>query len=348
MVGSMSANFYGSDAAAVQNYLLSIIQTKMNQDLVLSGAVESTLFLGNRTTYAAAGHPSPTGVSGTTEGSQASRMSSSAVILTSSVAAAAALLILLGALLLASRKSRRSRSPEGKVNIISEVEDLELVETKSSIHSSDFVDEESQLPVQADQPQSVPFVLSEEAIKPATSQDQLAADGTVASNGDSAATVVSDDSNSGESDVCIGENMDASSNLEDKTLLPPKPPQGPSKQPPPVQQTLAKPRRRKRKKKKKLGNPAILPRTNSRENMNTMETITEVSGDCEVSREDEDSDSEYSYGSYETDESVSRSRDPSPARSDGCGVASRDASPVRSERGGAGAEIVEGLPQAFL
>ena len=356
----MSANFIGDNStlAAVQQFLLDVIETQMNQDLVLTGAVESTFFIGEQpavvvtppptrapstliptpstliptpsTAQPTTLQPSPIPVlpapAPVTDPLSPTNSSNSTAMLASSLSAAAAIIVLAFAVLLGTRRKRRSDSSR-KISIISEVDELEHVETGSSHHSSEYHDgDESKSPLPSPN-NSAPLTLPELLADTLADADRsVMTDGTVASGeavtilsagevtvtsgGDT--TVVS--GSSGDSDKAIGENMDVHGG-DDKTLeLPPKPPQGPSKQPPPVQQTLAKRRRKKKRKKKK--NPAMIPHVSSRENIKAMETITE--DNCEEADEgsdDEDcSDSEYSY---ETDESGSRSRDPSPIRSDG-------------------------------
>ena len=109
--------------------------------------------------------------------------------------------------------------------------------------------------------------------------------------------------------------------------LPPKHPTGPSSKallvPLVVAAKLPKSLRRRKKKKKKM---ATIIRSNSRENIKEMETITEVeeetSGDNNDIHDESDDDEEGSWCS--TSDSDPGSRDPSPARS------SRDPSPARS------------------
>jgi hypothetical protein len=336
MIGSMTAKFLGDSSAsgttAVKNYLLGVIQTQMNDNLVLSGAVEKAMFLGNRShlkapTQLAKGPALPqesTPIVSTTESTSAAP---STVIIASSLStvAAAVVILVLFALFLSSRRNNRSNATR-KVGNISEVDELEHVETGSSQHSSDYIDDDSRASLPSpinNVPLTLPELLADTLADRSMQTDGTVGSGeaatvlsggemTVASCGD--VTIVS--ASSDVSDKAIGENMEAYGNSmsDDKALeLPPKPPQGPSKQPPPVQQTLAK--RRRRRKKKKVKNPAI-PRVGSRENINAMETISEAHGEgAENDSDDEDcSDSEYSY---ETDESGSRSRDPSPCRGDG-------------------------------
>jgi hypothetical protein len=234
------------------------------------------------------------------------------------------------AIFVSTRRSKRSYS-ERKISIISEVDELEHVETGSSRHSTESQGDESKSPLPSptnnhpniNPPLTLPELLADTL---ADADRSVLTDGTIGSGeavtvlsggevtvlSGGEATVVS--GSSGDSDKAVGENMDAQSmSTDDKALeLPPKPPQGPSKQPPPAQ-TLAKRRRKKKKKKKK--NQAMIPHVSSRENIKAMETISEDNGEVDDESDDEDcSDSEYSY---ETDESGSRSRDPSPIRSDG-------------------------------
>lgn len=111
-------------------------------------------------------------------------------------------------------------------------------------------------------------------------------------------------------------------------ILPPKPPTGPSAKkltvPPVAGGSKPLKQRRRRKKKKK----ATMVRSNSRENINEMETITEGEEDASNDKDDEDG-SEYSWCSTSDSDPGSNpgSRDPSPARS-------REASPARSTGSG--------------
>ena len=114
--------------------------------------------------------------------------------------------------------------------------------------------------------------------------------------------------------------------------LPPKHPTGPSSKillvPMVGAAKLPKSQRRRKKKKRKKTVATKIVRSNSRENISEMETITEgeeeTSGDNNDLRED-GSDEEEDEGSWcSTSDSDPGSRDPSPARS------SRDPSPARS------------------
>lgn len=108
--------------------------------------------------------------------------------------------------------------------------------------------------------------------------------------------------------------------------LPPKHPTGPSSKTllVPLVAAAKPPKSRRRKKKKKK--VATIIRSNSRENIKEMETITEVeeetSGDNHDINDGSDDDDDGSWCS--TSDSDPGSRDPSPARS------SRDPSPARS------------------
>jgi hypothetical protein len=89
---------------------------------------------------------------------------------------------------------------------------------------------------------------------------------------------------------------------------------------------VAKPPKSQRRRKKKKKKVATIIRSNSRENIKEMETITEVeeetSGDNNDLHDASDDDEDGSWCS--TSDSDPGSRDPSPARS------SRDPSPARS------------------
>lgn len=338
MVGYMTANFVGDSGAypAIEAYLLDVIQSRMNGDLTLTGAVESTLYLGDRSSLMAPIAPasSPLSIGGLAQESSPSgstNSSASTVILATSLSTAAGIIIL-AAVALFIFSSRRRRDDNRKISIISEVgEDIEHVETGSSRHSSESHDEEKS-PLSSPYnsgPLTLPELLADTLADGSVMTDGTIGSGeeiTVLSGGEvtvfsgGEATVIS--ASSFDSDKAVGENGHAAdrvndvSMLEDKALLPPKPPLGPSKQPPSVQQTLTK--RRKKKKKKKKNKQTLIPRVSSRENVKAMETITEDNLEEGEDSADEDySDSEYSY---ETDESGSRSRDPSPIRSDNaCG-----------------------------
>ncbi|GKZ01480.1 hypothetical protein MPSEU_001098600 [Mayamaea pseudoterrestris] len=355
MIGSMTAKFIGdnSTASSVQEYLLSVIESQMNGDLVLTGAVKSTLYLGDRQelvtlpptllqtspptfapsmrpTIATAAAPAPIPMIGTTTTTTSSSRSS--VVLASSLSAAAAVVILglfVVVLLATSRRGKRSDSNR-KISIISEVDDQELehIETgDSSRNSSEMcVDSPETSPLNGrSSPPSEHLidtladlsVMTDETVGSGEAPT-VDSEGEVTVTSGGEATVVS--GSSGNSDEAIGEDMDVPDNsamADEKTALlldlPPKPPQGPSKQPPPVQQTLSK--RRRRKKKKKMKNQ-MMPRVGSRENMTAMETISEDQSEG-VEQDSDDDDCSDSEFSYETDESGSRSRDPSPIRNDG-------------------------------
>jgi hypothetical protein len=166
---------------------------------------------------------------------------------------------------------------------------------------------------------------------------------TVVSTDDSEIYIENDDtakaSNVNEAEENVTSTVAVTSNdthtpVQMTDALPPKHPTGPSSKALLVPLVAAaKPhksqRRRKKKKKKKM---AAIVRSNSRENMKEMETITEVeeetSGDNNDLRDGSDDDEDGSWCS--TSDSDPGSRDPSPARS------SRDPSPARSTGSGGG------------
>jgi hypothetical protein len=138
----------------------------------------------------------------------------------------------------------------------------------------------------------------------------------------------------------VGSNEFATSSMTD--TLPPKHPTGPSSKVPPVPAVakLPKTRRRRKKKKKKA---ATLVRSNSRENVNEMETITEgeeeTSGDNhEIGGSDDEEDGSW----CSTSDSEPGSRDPSPARSSR--NSSREPSPARSTGSNEEAVIAAAVP----
>lgn len=109
--------------------------------------------------------------------------------------------------------------------------------------------------------------------------------------------------------------------------LPPKHPTGPSAKPPVAAVAkLPKSRRRRKKKKKKT---TTLVRSNSRENIKEMETITEGEEETSGDNQDLHDSNEEDEGSWcSTSDSDPGSRDPSPARSSR--NSSREPSPARS------------------
>lgn len=126
--------------------------------------------------------------------------------------------------------------------------------------------------------------------------------------------------------------QDLAANTRMVDMLPPLAPNQSSK---PRSQTMKKRRRKKKKVKKKL------IRTNSRELIDEMATITEANEEV-LSSDDDDTGSEY-YSTDDEDSLDRPSRDPSPVGSR-TGSLSRDPSPARSRTGSVASGGSGGVP----
>lgn len=360
----MKTTFAGTEAdrPAVEAFLAYYIQNVIDSRSIRVGKVEKAIFLGSRILP----EPAPA----VAEPRMVDNSSNSIVPLATGVSAAAIVAMFL--LYFAIARRRRRKSDEGRA-IVSDkrvvfggdgddkqpplvaVAATKSLDTKSgSAGGSTGEDEEK-----SDAARCVPLTESNRlGPETASSADEnlpspshplssayslgtaRTASSTVADSVDSHQSFEDDDTEKATNVHSDGGVTDsAPPNVVD--ILPPKPPKGKPSKPPaapvavsrtpilPVVALKSLTQRRKKKKKKK---PKIV-RSNSRENVNEMETITEGEEETSGDNRDGDDGSEYSWCS--TDDSDPGSREPSPARSRG----SREPSPARSTSSGSDREL---------
>jgi hypothetical protein len=352
--GTMKAVFVGSesDRAAVETFLAVHVAAVVNNSSDFLGiGVNETVFVGSRVIPS----PAPIVDESVSRGVDDSSSNEYSVALASSLSVAAVFLMFV--LYFALARRRRSRldndeeaegtNMEKEVVIGADVRNdvlppaVQCTPTKSIDSKSNSSEEKS------DEARCGNIELSNrlgrEVIDPTSAGTTSPYPITAAyalTNIRTASTVVStdesemntpDDDESGSITTVASESKIVVATSEPPSMtdtLPPKHPTGPSSKlsvPPTSAAKLPKGRRRRKKKKKK---PTIV-RSNSRENINEMETITEGEEETSGDNQNEASD-EGSWCS--TSDSEPGSRDPSPARSSR--NSSREPSPARSTGSG--------------
>jgi hypothetical protein len=341
----MTAMFLGleSDRQAVESFLDYHIASVINSEKF---GVDQTSFVGSRIIPA----PAPVVQDNSRSVDNNSTNGEVSVALASTLSVAAAFLILLIYFAVAKRKPRRSNN----ANDVVDQSDITSKHVPIGVPDADFEMQQPQ-EVTNNATKSIDSVsegdktddarcgsvettnrLGREVIENSRNDTTIAAPYSLA-NIRTASTVLSTD----DSDIYIEDDETAKvNNVTDNIVsisksnepsptamidaLPPKHPTGPSsKTLLPVAVVAKVPKKRRRKKKKKK---AAIVRSNSRENMREMETITEVEEETSGDNHDlDDQESDDDDGSWcsTSDSDPGSSRDPSPARS------SRDPSPAR-------------------
>jgi hypothetical protein len=358
----MKAEFVGteSDRAAVESFLANHVAKVVNNSSDFLGiGVQKAAFVGSRVI------PSPAPI--VADGKAVEESSSDDYIsaLAGSLSAAGALLICIVLFAFARRRRRRSAETESTPG---DGMDKEVVMGGSDIAGTDVLppgvaytptksldsksDEDKSDEARCGSVESLANRLGREVIDPLQTYPAAYA----LTNVRTASTVVSTEDDSVVAVASIEEETETKKNTLDTTIgaavasseiatasmitdaLPPKHPTGSSSKVPPVPAVakLPKTRRRRKKKKKKV---ATIVRSNSRENVKEMETITE--GEEETSGDNNEiggSDDEDEGSWCSTSDSEPGSRDPSPARS------SRDPSPARSTGSNEEAVLAAAVP----
>lgn len=318
----MQAFYTGSpdDHAAVEAYLAYTVEQVINSPTLLTGSIKQMIYLGHRV---APESPEPIDMRDT------ETVNGKDVGLITGVSIAGAVFVLLVALF-AVRQRKRSgeednlaaQKPVVRDVRTSDMQRPSMLPTKSTETGSTTEVEKIEKQLGRNPPDeevpSNPIALATAR----TASTAVSLDGSEATD---ASTIVAKVVESKDEDEEAIKNMSEAvkralaPNQVDE--LPPKPPSASSSK---TKSVIAssKPLKQRRRKKKKRKKQAII-RTNSREKIAGMETISEV----EEEAEDKDDGSEYSY--YSTSDSEPGSRDPSPSRSRG---SSRDVSPSQSPR----------------
>jgi hypothetical protein len=319
----MQAFYTGSpdDHAAVEAYLAYNVEQVINSPTLLTGSIKQMVFLGHRV---APESPGPI------EERDTETVNGQDVGLITGVSIAGAVIVLLVAMFAVRRKKRKREESSSLVqkSVVrdagnSDMQRPTMVPTKSTETGSTTEVERIEKQLGRNPPDnevpSNPIALATAR----TASTAVSLDGSEATE---ASTIVKKvtESKDDEEDIkkmseAVQRALAPMGNQVDE--LPPKPPSAPTSKTKPISSS-SKPLKQRRRKKKKKKKQAIA-RTNSREKIAGMETISEV----EEEAEDKDDGSEYSY--YSTSDSEPGSRDPSPSRSRG---SSRDASPSQSPR----------------
>lgn len=294
MLGFMRAEYTGGSRQSVRQYLLNAIAGVMNSQNIRTGTVQETAYLGERIGYRPIQAPSD---------------DDNNVGLAVGLSAAAALVVLLAGLLFVKRRRTESQPPvqTAKIERVADTRpDIEYLPTTAESFSGSVGSEGA---ISPPLPADAATVLSDDAI---VDDDSVLA--TRATMSDDATEIAGNGTHIRRTATPpLTENV-AAAMVAGLAFLPAAAPRDTKKS-----QTLRKQRRKKKIKKK------TMVRTNSREQIQGMEAITEASEEeSHVSTLDEeaqnpeanDSDSDSQY-TWVTDESGSRpgSRDPSPARS---------------------------------
>lgn len=294
----------------LRDKLLEIIQSELNQQKTLTGGVMQTLYLGVRAEYAAANAGS--------KGEQASPSNAA----TFSAIAIGIVVVVVGLIVgsvVVIRGRRRSQAERKSLKVLDQ-RDVEAAATPSSLS---FVKFDAENASQSDQSMvtvAAKSIGSSTTVQVANTQMKFDVQDSL-----SLISTESTDDSAG-SDGAVrklpvtpdrSDYTPTSKIVDPPTLLPPKgidnlpplPPTGPSSKPSPAMAAAISNSNTRRRRKKKKRKKARISRVSSRENVQGMETIAEAEEAA-----DDDEGSEYSWSTSDTD--GSRSRDPSPCRSD--------------------------------
>lgn len=110
MNGMMTANFTGSNATDVENYLQALIRVNLNTQQVLTAGITRALYLGNRSTYTLPPNlvlPQDNATPIAAQGTGTKGVSNGSIAAISSVGFAAALGVLVAGIFVAKKKKRR-------------------------------------------------------------------------------------------------------------------------------------------------------------------------------------------------------------------------------------------------